>query len=297
MKNHFEWKIVETGIEITRYLGDASSVIIPEKIDEQKVVSLAAYAFERCRGLYELFMPDGLLSIGTHAFYNCRELRKIVLYNTVNSIGDGAFKNCGNLKEVFIYRVIPKTKCLKGILSEINQELHVTLDYGEDKWNGISVAKLVFPKYEFDYEEVTAARIINQVTYGSGVHFRECMFGGDVDYKKYDADFFVARANDSDETAAFLAMYRAFYPYKLEEEAQQMYLAYIKENLDYIFNLAAEREDMEILEQLSKLEVFDRESLERILKAASSLGKLEIIHFLLTYKKRKFGFSDKSFEL
>ena len=57
--------------------------------------------------------------------------RKSSLYDGIVDIGDGAFKNCYLLKEIDIVRITNHTKTLKGILSEVNNELTVTIHYND----------------------------------------------------------------------------------------------------------------------------------------------------------------------
>lgn len=64
------------------------------------VTAIADLAFENCRNLRFVNLPDGLLSIGRRAFYNCVSLKAVEIPCSVASIGFGAFENCTRLEKV-----------------------------------------------------------------------------------------------------------------------------------------------------------------------------------------------------
>ena len=131
---------------LKQYSGEEEKITISEKIDNKKIVSVGAFAFSEHREIVEITLPETVVSIGAHAFYNCRNLASITLYDTVTDIGDGAFKNCYRLHNINIIGTGLNTKCLKGVLSEVNNEVKVTIHYDDDD------AVLVFPYYLYNYE-------------------------------------------------------------------------------------------------------------------------------------------------
>lgn len=188
----FSYRVNEHSVEITHYVGNESEVHIPAELEGKPVTAIGNYAFEGKNELLEVVLPKTIESIGAHAFYNCRRLMKMTLSDRILSTEDGAFKNCRSLREFHIQVYLRKMTCLKNLLSELNQEIHVTMENMDTH----TMSKLVFPSYLYDYVDNVEARIINQVTYGSGVHYRECMKEKEVDYKKYDEVFRVARLNE-----------------------------------------------------------------------------------------------------
>ena len=70
-------------------------------------------------------------------------MKQITLYDGVFDIGDGAFKNCPDISLINMQRCTDNTKCIKGILSEVNNEIELTINYDDGK------AKLIFPYYLF----------------------------------------------------------------------------------------------------------------------------------------------------
>ena len=51
-------------------------------------------AFDSCRSLTDIVIPDSVTSIGDCAFNGCESLSNLVIPNSVTSIGDCAFLGC-----------------------------------------------------------------------------------------------------------------------------------------------------------------------------------------------------------
>ena len=225
-KSHLKYMVNDesSSVTITVYLGNASSYIIPEKLEGKAVTKIEKYAFHEHRELEEVIIPNGVIEIGGHSFYNCRNLQKVIMPDSIRSFGDGAFKNCEKLHTIEINNIHNQMFSLKGILAELNQEVIVTMHYEDGD------AVLVFPYYMHSFEENTPARIVTQVTVGSGVHYRECVYREDVLYSQYDKIFSAEKNIDVTESAYKIALYRLAYPYSLSEKMRQEYYDYIYEN-------------------------------------------------------------------
>lgn len=115
-------------------------------------------------------------------------------------------------------------------MSEVNNEVKVTIHYDDDD------AVLVFPYYLYNYEENTPARIVNQITEGSGIQYRECVDGTDVNYMQYDRLFQAGMYIDVKDASYKIACYRLKYPYKLSEDAKRQYKDYLNKNIIEIVN-------------------------------------------------------------
>ena len=58
------------------------------------LTNIADNAFNGCKNLVKITLPEQITSIGADAFYNCSHLTKITIPDGVTSIGKGAFNNC-----------------------------------------------------------------------------------------------------------------------------------------------------------------------------------------------------------
>lgn len=304
MEEHFETYIKNDDIVISKYSGTHERIEVPGILDGKSVIRIGDYAFSEHRNLIEITLPDTVQEIGRHAFYNCRKLRKVHMTDRIHTIEDGAFKNCESLKEVSYQMLNGRTAGLKGLLSESNWELHITIHYvrmnneeNDQEKDKENVAKLIFPRYLHDYEENTSAKVINQVTYGAGVHYRECISEYDIDYRRYDELFHYVMANDSKETACFIALYRLLYPYHLGEAARDQYRGFLGEQLLYLTKLILQNEDMEMMTNLASLRLYSAEDLDQAMELAYRLNSIEGTRFFLQYKKDNFGSRKKLFEL
>ena len=95
--------------DLTAYVIGANNEIttanIPEKITYEKkdytVTSIEGYAFDGCRSLAYVDIPNSVTYIGKYAFRVCR-LSSVTIPNSVTYIGDQAFYNCSSLASVVI---------------------------------------------------------------------------------------------------------------------------------------------------------------------------------------------------
>ena len=123
--SNFEYIRIDSGIEIKKYTGSATSVDIPSQIDDLPVTSIGKEAFKDCKflkfvqisnsvttigeetfrsciSLKSIQIPNSVTSIGKYAFDHCESLTSIQIPNSVISIGDNAFSFCGSLKSIQI---------------------------------------------------------------------------------------------------------------------------------------------------------------------------------------------------
>ena len=72
-----------------------STYIIPDG------VTINAYAFDSCKNLTRVTIPNSVTNIGNGAFEDCTSLTSINIGNSVTSIGNDAFSGCTSLKDVY----------------------------------------------------------------------------------------------------------------------------------------------------------------------------------------------------
>ena len=79
-----------------------SNIKIPAIYNKKAVTSIGEGAFNYCKRLTSIEIPNSVTSIGEGAFSGCRSLTSVVIPNSVTSIGDRAFNYCFNLTSVIV---------------------------------------------------------------------------------------------------------------------------------------------------------------------------------------------------
>lgn len=87
-------------IEINRYLGIQTNLVIPETIDGKAVTRIEQMAFRECSSLISIKIPDGITYIGAYAFEKCSNLKNINLPQGIKVIEDYTFSECSSLTSV-----------------------------------------------------------------------------------------------------------------------------------------------------------------------------------------------------
>ena len=107
---YYNLNTVEKTAEVTykelkeeNYTGD---VIIPSSIkieeEEYSVNIIGSSAFDGCRNIMSVEIPNSVITIGDCSFFDCLCLTNINIPNSVKSIGKFAFENCYQLRTVSI---------------------------------------------------------------------------------------------------------------------------------------------------------------------------------------------------
>ena len=82
------------------------NVVIPEEVTfmnrTRKVTSIGDAAFDHCKGLTSVTIPNSVTSIRDNAFLYCSGLTSVTIPNSVTSIGSSAFWYCSGLSSVTI---------------------------------------------------------------------------------------------------------------------------------------------------------------------------------------------------
>lgn len=88
----------DTELAITKYLGDAEYVTIPDSISGRPIVKISG--FHGNDSLNGIIIPDTVTKIDEKAFLGLENLETVVLGNGVETIGEEAFMICDNLKTI-----------------------------------------------------------------------------------------------------------------------------------------------------------------------------------------------------
>ena len=154
-----------------KYNGD---VVIPESITYQdvayKVVQIGWRAFEDCKGLTSVTIPNSVSVIFDDAFKNCSGLKSIEIPNSVTKIGNTAFSGCTGLTSVTIPASV---KTLGGSVFERCKGLTSASIYCETGSSSIfsncDNLKDVFFDCENVYSFFSSYAPVEKVTFGNHV--------------------------------------------------------------------------------------------------------------------------------
>ena len=151
-------------IEITNCDRSASGALtIPSTIDGKKVMSIGNYAFDRCKSLTNITIPNSVTSIGICAFYECDSLTSITIPNGVTSIGYSAFYGCSSLTNITIPEGV--TSIGDGAFYECDSLTSITIP------NGVtSIGNKAFR----ECSSLTSITIPEEVTSIGNEAFRDC---------------------------------------------------------------------------------------------------------------------------
>ena len=99
--------VSEGGTPLSIATGTSSSstfngLVSPAVILQDGLTSIGSYAFEGCRSLTNIEIPNSVTSIGDYAFMNCSSLTSIEIPSSVTSIGERAFYYCRSLTSIEI---------------------------------------------------------------------------------------------------------------------------------------------------------------------------------------------------
>lgn len=120
---------------ITKYIGHAADLVIPEKLGEHTVTAIEKSAFCKNSYLTSVWMPDSILTIGDRAFEQCQSLSGVRLSKNVKNIGFDAFYDCDKITAIEIPKSLEYTKTgsssgYRGIFSHCDGLKNITFEDG-----------------------------------------------------------------------------------------------------------------------------------------------------------------------
>ena len=139
-----EYEYVENelrgGIEITKYNGTDTSVVIPNQISGKEVTAIGESAFEGNENIISVTIPNTVIDIKTNAFAQCSNLSTATFEDNskIDGIWDGVFENtaiqeftvpanCRYIGSAFDMNYNIKKVIILGEKTEVNN-LHLTSD-------------------------------------------------------------------------------------------------------------------------------------------------------------------------
>lgn len=102
-EQYFQYKTDQKGnVTITGFTGKMEEIAIPRKINDMPVRAIGKGAFQGCKSLVRVTMPDSIDTMMGDAFRDCISLKNIHLSNAITKIVNSTFKGCIGLTELNI---------------------------------------------------------------------------------------------------------------------------------------------------------------------------------------------------
>ena len=228
-------------------LGNRTVKIWNPETGEQEVSEPDAETVPGLQGMQveTVRLPEGLRKIGAYAFYNCNALSELHFHSSLKDLGAGLFTGCHHLRRLNVTLDETETSCLKEILIEVPEKMAVTVE-------GQLRAKLLFPEFFEESVENTPARILMTHMHGSGMNFRNSFYMKKLDFRAYDACYYMAKAEEDFDTVLEMTLDRLQYPVGLSEDRREDYESWLNGHLVQAFEKAAEHRDLDMLMWLTE---------------------------------------------
>lgn len=115
--------VTSIGREAFQYCRGLTNITIPNTIS-----TISSRAFMYCENLTDLTIPYGVTYIGSLAFEYCKSLKSIVIPESVTHIGNQAFADCANLASITLPDSVTKLSSLAFS--------YTAYYYDESNWDG-----------------------------------------------------------------------------------------------------------------------------------------------------------------
>lgn len=311
--NLFRYRIEGNHAVIETCIEDYPVVEFPKTIEGFPVTELDGYVLSG-KNCEEVLIPEGIKKIGRYGFYNCRNLRKLTFSSDFMDIGSGAFTGCHHIREMNVLMRYEKEDAeqkinavtvngqtaLREILTEVPEEICVTLIWKCKESEKRRKAVLWFPEFFEESIENTPARILSVQTHGSGMFYRNCFQGKVFQFAEYDKRFETACALESERFLMELVSGRLMYPMELGEKAKKKYEEFLYRHRSEMMKYWIDKKREEELEWIVEAYPHKREEQEEykeIMEYAARKGTPAMISSLMEYGRKLFPPKRKSFEL
>lgn len=310
--NLFRYRIEGDHAVIETCIEDYPVVEFPKIMDGFPVTELEGYVLSG-KNCEEVLIPEGIKKIGRYGFYNCRNLRKLTFSSDFMDIGSGAFTGCHHIREMNVLMryeeeadqkinavTANEQTALREILTEVPEEICVTLIWKCKESEKRRKAVLWFPEFFEESIENTPARILSVQTHGSGMFYRNCFQGKVFQFAEYDKRFETACALESERFLMELVTGRLMYPMELGEKAKKKYEEFLYQHRSEMMKYWIDKKREEELEWIVEAYPHKREEQEeykKIMEYAARKGTPAMISSLMEYGRKLFPPKRKSFEL
>ncbi|MDO4271112.1 MAG: leucine-rich repeat protein [Eubacteriales bacterium] len=290
----------QDGVSILRCETRDGDVRLPDEIGGAPVTALGGYALSArapaladretfsvrvtCGGaapahdaaaVRRVTLPAQLQSVGSYAFFGCTRLETIELTGSVSSFGGGALMNCAALRAVRLRAAPAAPTCLQKLLGETAGEIDVLFSFGNTR------ARLLFPAYSEELEDLSPAHIFQRRIHGAGYGYRECFRDGVLQFAEYDRALSSLLERHDFAVAARAAVRRLAVPHALNEGARTAYLAVLRAHGGALARDLAARGESAGLSFLLSLSVLSAADLAAACDRARECGQTAALSVLL----------------
>ena len=157
-----------SGIEILRYNGNETNIIVPSVIEGRNVISLNS-TFDGFYELENIVIPEGITSV-EGAFYGCEGLKNVTLPKSLTDM-PYAFNCCYSLKEINIPDSVKDfSNAFPGTMLESFIFPQGTNDISSSFSDSMYLKKVVIPgSVEISYEAFADCEKLTEVTLENGI--------------------------------------------------------------------------------------------------------------------------------
>ena len=253
------------------------------------------YCFYGCSGLEKLYFPAGFTRLAGGCFVDAHRISNICFELPVPEGGSVPALEYGQIHEKPT-EILPENltpPCLKDVLSEVIHEFRADVLLP----GGKCLYRLYFPGYYETGEENTPARIIVIKYEGMGYKYRQCFIGRRLDFRQYDSLLYEASLQELTPTVLRIAFIRLMHPLKLDEDARENYVRYLRQNYRDAAAWILEEGRFDELAMLCRLQpgYFTEEILDYYLEEAGRRKVPEAVSLLMEYRRRHFKVQRKRY--
>lgn len=278
---------VVTGIEQERRFLE-----VPETLGGLPVRKIAPHALSDKKSLRVVSFPGSLRSVGAFALHKCLQLQEISLHDGILDFHNGVVRQDSRLHRIRLTVHDHNYTVMRDILSDTDARLRFCLQLPDGE------ARLLFPGYDYSFNENTMARTIQFSILGSGMFYRECVRRKGIGWREYDR-LFPRVIPDDAHAAAEIAADRLLYPYDLSPVHAAAYEDYLRTHarevlLQFTEDIAAdhtaggEQDAYRRLRLMADRGLIREETADPALRAAAALHMTEVCSIIMAGREATF---------